>query len=300
MVAIVVAAGLTGGCGQASSSSRLASSPGAASKRSLTTWREQGPGVQAAEQAAQRLVGAAVIPPGAQRLATSPSRGLDRSLTAVGAENVVERHAWWKVSLSAAELLAFLRNHPPAGMASGVSASRTDPHQAASRLLSFSPTGASRGQPTPYLTVEAASKRTSWLRVDGQTIWYAPRPAAEYAPTSGTVTISLSNGPARKVTDPQSVRRLATEFNRLDRRAPLASTGVACSSGERTLSIAFTKAGGLKPTLVAGKGSCGSSWLARGPNGGLPAFLGGVDLLTDALRLLGLPANALWSPAPHS
>ena len=77
-------------------------------------------------------------------------------------------------------------------------------------------------------SVVSAGPRISWLRVDGQTIWYPARPADETAPTTGSVIISITSGPTRTVIDPAVVHRLATEFNRLLRTTPGKSSGVAC------------------------------------------------------------------------
>ena len=287
-----------GGCGNASKPAPHAPSPSVQHQWSATTWQHQPPGKAAGEAVAQQLVAAAVLPAGAQRLAKSPSPGLNRPSSTLLDLNLIDHYGWWKVNLSPPELLAYLRHRPPAGLISSGSASGSSPDEVETDSLSFGPKGAAPGRPQLLFTVTAAGERASWLRVDGQTIWYPPRPAAENAPADGTVTISLSSGPTRKVSEQQSVRRLGTEFNRLIRTTPLVSTGVACLTNQRTLSLAFTKAGTPHPTVVTTKAPCAPAWEVSGPGGALPSLDGGADLLTDALRLLGLTSNALL-PQPQ-
>ena len=123
-------------------------------------------------------------------------------------------------------------------------------------------------------------------------------PPPRHAPSDGTVTISVSSGPTRQVTDPATVSRLAIEFNRLIRTTPGKSSGVSCAPNERTLSLAFSKRGALHPSVVASTYPCSVSWSVHSPSGVLPSLDGGADLRNDALRLLGLTEAALSPPPP--
>jgi hypothetical protein len=168
--------------------------------------------------------------------------------------------------------------------------------------MSFDALGGDGGKPTVQLSVVAAGTSGSWLRVDGQTVWYPPRPAGEFASASGTATISFSGGRTRTITDPASVRRLATEFNALTVQPPFASAGGnACGGTEPMLSIAFTTPGATGPSLIATAGGCRTGWSVIGLHGNLASLEGSQALQTDALGLLGLPATALnsLSPAHH-
>jgi hypothetical protein len=293
LLSAVAVVSLISGCGQASKPATHAPSPGTQVKRSATTWQHQPPGKPAGEAAAQALLDAAVLLPGAQRLTSSPSSALDQPFTTVADDNFLDRPAWWKVNLSADETVTYLQTHPPAGLiSSGSGGGVSGPGQPTIHGLTFGPASPFPGNPALQYSVVAASDRSSWVRADGQTIWYPPRPAAETAPTAGVVTVSVSRGPTRKVTDPASVQRLATELNRLIPSTPSKSSGVSCPPNVRTLSIAFAKTGAPHPVVVATTTACSVSWNVRGPSGDLPALDGGVDLRADALRLLGLPANA--------
>jgi hypothetical protein len=203
------------------------------------------------------------------------------------------------VNLSAADLLSYLRSHQVEGLLStGTGGSVTGPNQPTVNSLEFDPVHATGGNPDLQFSVVSAGPRTSWLRVDGQTIWYPARPADETAPTTGTVIISITSGPTRTVIDPAVVHRLATEFNRLLRTTPGKSSGVACSSDERTLSISFIEHGAPTPGLTASRSGCSSGWGVRGPSGDLPALQDGGSLLTDALQVLGVSPTALYLPTP--
>jgi hypothetical protein len=301
LLSAVAVVSLIGGCSSASPAARHAPSPGASTKPAATTWQHSPSGKPAGEAAAQELVDLAALPPGGQRLSTSPSPALDRPSSTMANDNFIDHHTWWKVGLSTDELLSYLRGHVPAGMTVSESGGGTiATGQPPTQSLTFGATGPSPGNPALQFTVVAASDRSTWLRIDGQTIWYPPRPTAETAPTDGAVTVSVSRGPTRKVSDLPSVRLLATEFNRLIRTTPGVIAGVACLQNQRTLAISFTKTGAIHPALVTTTTACSVSWSVRGPSAALPALDGGADLRADALRLLGLPANALWSPPVSS
>jgi hypothetical protein len=154
------------------------------------------------------------------------------------------------------------------------------------------------GTPALQYTITAAGPHASWVRVDGWSIWYPARAPAETAPTTGTVVISLSSGPMRTVTDPAVVRRLATEFNGLLRTTPGRRYGRNCNVGERSLAISFVGQGATVPAIAATLSGCSIVWGVRGPSGDLPGLEDGGNLLSDALRLLGVSPNALFVPAP--
>jgi hypothetical protein len=147
----------------------------------------------------------------------------------------------------------------------------------------------------------AAGHDSSWLRADGQTIWYDARPTAETAPTEGIVTLSIVGGPTRRLTDPATVRRLATEFNGLIRLTPETFSGPMCGPNDQTLTMVFAAPGALAPTITASASGCGIGWDVRGPSGTLPGLDGrGSNLVTEALRLLGLGPTALSAPLPSA
>lgn len=291
---------LIGACEPTSAPVHVAASPSTPATHPAVSWQHQAPGKPAAERVAQELVDAAVIPPDSQRLSISPSTGLDHPFLEVAALNLIDRNAWWKVNLSADSLVAYLKSHPPSKMILSGSGGASGPHQPTVHSLRFDGTGSGPGgEPTLLLSVVSAGKQNAWLRADGQTIWYPPRPDAETAPSDATITISLSSGPTRKITDRASVRRLAAEFNELTISPPFVSAG-GCWV-RPMLSIAFAKAGSTHPSLVATTSPCGSSFGlgVSGPHGSLPALGAGAALITDALRLLGVPSTAL-EPSPSA
>lgn len=284
-------------CGQ--SSTTATGPPEVQATHTALSWQHQPPGKPAAEKVAQELLDAAVLPPGSQRLATSPSPLLDQPWTEVAVLNFVGRHAWWKSNLSADGLRAFLKTHIPAGMTLGGTSSATGPNQPPVHSMSFYALGGDGGNPTLQLSIVAAGASTAWLRLDGQTVWYPPRPAGEFAAATGTATISFSGGRTRTMTDAVSVRRLAAEFNALTVQPPYVSAGGTCGGvSQPMLSVAFTKQGAARASLIATTGGCGSGWNVIGLNANLPSLQGSRELLNDALGLLGLPPTALNRSSP--
>ena len=224
---------------------------------------------------------------------------LDKPSTTIGNDNFLDHHAWWKADLSTKDLLAYLRAHPLKGLVVRVTGSGVSGfNQPFQYELEFDGAHPLAGNPALQYTFASAGTGASWVRVDGWSIWYPARPANETAPTTGRVNISLTSGPARAVTDPAVVHRLATEFNGLLRTTPGRSSGRNCSPDERTLSISFTKPGATAPTINASLSGCFNAWAIRGPSGDLPALEDGGALSRDALRLLGVSPNALYVPAP--
>jgi hypothetical protein len=285
-------------CGQSSTPTRGTASPTPQATQAALSWRHQPPGKPAAEKVAQELVDAVVLSPGSQRLSTSPSPLLDQPWTEVAVLNFVGRHAWWKSTLSADGLISYLKAHIPAGMVLGGTASGTGPHQPPTHSMSFYALGGDGGNPAVQLSVVTDGVGSSWLRIDGQTVWYPPRPAGEFASATGTVTISFSGGRTRTVSDAGSVRRLATEFNALTVQPPYVSAGGTCSGNEPLLSVAFIQRSAATPSLIATTGGCRRGWAVIGTHGNLPTLQATEILQTDALGLLGLPVTALNGPAP--
>jgi hypothetical protein len=304
--AAVVGGCMLGSCGGSPGSTHPAASPDPLAIRSSVGWLNQPPGKAAGDQVARELVSAVPLPPGSQRLTKSPTPVLDKPLTTVPDDNFLDHNAWWKVNLSTKDLLSYLRAHPLKGLVLRVTGSGVDGfNQPMVFELQFDPAHPLGGNPdqrggNPDLdfNIVSGGNRASWLRIDGQTIWYPARPVDETAPTTGTVNISLTSGATRTVTDPAAVSRLATEFNRLLRTTPGQSGGVACTANEQTISSSFTKPGETTPTITASLSGCSIDWAIRGPSGDLPGLQDGGDLLTDALRLLGVSPNALHVPAP--
>jgi hypothetical protein len=267
--------------------------------RASASWLNQPPGKAAGDQVARDLVSAAPLPPGSQRLAKSPLSILDKPSTTLGDDNFLDHNAWWKADHSTKDLLTYLRAHPLKGLVLRVTGSGVSGfNQPFQWELEFDGAQPLAGNPALQYTITAAGPHASWVRVDGWSIWYPPRPPDETAPTTGTVVISITSGPTRKVTDLAVVHRLATEFNGLLRATPRRGGGRNCTAADRTLSISFTKPAETSPTITASQSGCAPLWLARGPSGDLPALEDSGNLLADALRVLGLPSDALAGLPP--
>ena len=163
------------------------------------SWLNQPPGKAAGDQVAQALVDAALLPPGSQRLTKSPIPVLEKRSTTIGNDNFLDHNAWWKVDLSTHDLLSYLRAHPLKGLVLRVTGSGVDGfNQPTQYELEFDGAHPLAGNPALQYTIVSAGTGASWVRVDGWTIWYPARPAAETAPTMGTVVISVTSGrPAR-------------------------------------------------------------------------------------------------------
>jgi hypothetical protein len=232
-------------------------------------------------------------------LPRSPDSSLDQPFTTAVDDNFIDKQGWWSVDLSSTDLLAYLRDHRPAGFGASGSGGSSAPGLASTSTEMFTPTAGGSGRPRLLLTVVANGQRGSWLRADGQDTWYPPRPASETAPTDGTATIAVSGDPSRVVSDPVVVRRLADEFNSLIRSTPGTVAGPACAAGGRTLTIAFTRRGISRPALTASATPCSDFISVRGPDSALPALDGGDDLVDVALRQLGLSRSALLPPRPR-
>jgi hypothetical protein len=290
---------MLGACGGSSGPTHPSASASPVAVRSSVSWLNQPPGKAAGDQVAQELVDAAVLPPGSQRLTKSPIPVLEKPSTTIGNDNFLDHNAWWKVKLSTHDLLSYLRAHRLKGLVLRVTGSGVSGfNQPTQYELEFDGAHPLAGNPALQYTIVSAGDGASWVRVDGWTIWYPARPADETAPTTGTAVISLTSGPTRTVTDPAVVHRLATEFNGLLRTTPGRSGGPACTANDRTVTIAFTKPGETAPTLSAWESGCFPAWVVRGPGGDLPSLEDSGNLLNDALRLLGLPSDALAGLPP--
>jgi len=140
------------------------------------------------------------------------------------------------------------------------------------------------------------------IRADVQVIWYPPRSAAEYVPARMrvvTITVSALNPRPRTVTKtittPSAVRRLAAMLN--GAHAMPRGSVFNCPLESVTYRLAFAKAAGARPGLVASDMNCPGVAITAGGRGQpeleTPA---GLQKLLD--RLTGVTPSP--GPAPGS
>jgi hypothetical protein len=194
---------------------------------------------QGAEREAQIVLDSVVLPPKADRLDGEP-RGDAGVLRLSGpsevAEDLVDRHAWWRVPVGWRSVLAFVHDHPPQGSREFTSGSGEIYGRETSASITFGWPVSPGEIRTRQLSVLVATRpgHTTYLRVDARAAWLLLRPAAERVP-EGVHEIAIEQSRPRHapslsltVTDMSKVDAIVAAVNRL----PILQPGIAISCPE--------------------------------------------------------------------
>lgn len=147
----------------------------------------------AAQGEADRLVAAALLPPGAVGLTVQPSGLVDANGVPEGSQ-VLDTVRFAGVELSLSQTRAWFHEHPQPGLETGGSSSTTGPSMPASYGFQFDPTAANRswGSATLDITMVAEGSGTD-LRIDGVAQWIDPAPVKD-TPTGPTGRVTVAGG----------------------------------------------------------------------------------------------------------
>jgi hypothetical protein len=239
---------------------------------SLGSKTSTSPDVQATATAAD-LLGRVVLPAGTVRYEAVPPHELAQAPERQMIDDQVERHALYRAPMPPEAALSDVQRHGIIGLTFSGTGSTGTPQGIVLRYLR-----AEQNEPPPgvyhsEVLVSAVSHDTteSLLRVDAVVVWQPHRTPVERLPTMHqSVTIDRTTRPVepssgqpttqhRMVTDPATVTRLVTIFNRLPAAPPagLSSGGpvqVCAMFGSITAEFARTAGQGGKLTATTGFG----------------------------------------------
>jgi len=204
------------------------------------------------------------LPAGATESSSEPvgDEGLLAHAGAGGPDtpNVVEAHAWWIVPGSRAEVMAYVRGHPPNGSAliSWGSGDTRGLTSFESETFAWPALPGVLSTRSLVLTAAQLPHGSTGLRADTQVVWVTPRPASERIPAGARrLSVSVTSGlkgnlaPQRpfSVASAQRIERIVALLNSL----PAAQPGTrACPAdpGIR-LRLAFYQPDAASPSAVA-------------------------------------------------
>jgi hypothetical protein len=297
LASVVVAAAVAAGC----SSSNHAGAPASSTTRPAAKVGTSMSPKQAAVALGKRMLGEAVLPPGAQ-VSSAPLPAVLRApggAPAMG--NLLFSHRTWTVSEAPHALWQWLQAHVPPGFVKDGTSSgslRGVPSWGVQDRLAVFPANISYAELLYGIAGDASGKAV--VRVDTEVGWTAPRPADEFVPARDrvvTVRVIHPYEPGKPVSktvvvsDPKVVGPIVRSFNALRVSPPLE---VHSCPPLRAISavyeVAFSASVHASPDLVASIGGCGGVSVRVG---GRPApELGGLssDGFGDAVaHVLGLP-----------
>jgi hypothetical protein len=259
-----------------------------------------------AQRLAGELLSHLVLPAGSHRIPWHPPPALGQTSVALGVRYQADVRELWQVPASMTALAGYLRAHRPAGLPFQGFGQASSGGQIYSEVTTFSLRKVPAGIQSAELTLEIApaGQRRSTLRVDGEVVWYPPRPTAEYLVPSrfGAVTVAagfLSPKPhivRRSFTSPSVIARLARYLNSL----PATPGGLmGCPMVSATYSVTFRYSAGARPYLTASVNGCGTVGIIVN---GLtqPGLADPSGLITRAVQaaLAGHPGSIAPAPGP--
>ena len=252
---------------------------------------------QVAGANARRVLASLMLPPGAMRTKIDPAPGttLDRPSFATATPVRVDVHAFWRVPGAPADVVDWIKLHPPLGslgaVGTGISARHGIPY-AWSVVFTFRRIPTVLTSRTLTVTATAARGGGTGVRADAGVVWSVLRPRWERVP-AGVRLVSVTDrrvggrvSATRPVTGPRKVRRIIALIDGLPRLQP----GVFSCPADRgpDVTLRFQSAAGAAPIAVASvEGSgCGVVPLRiRGRTA--PALSGGPGVVKALDRLLG-------------
>jgi hypothetical protein len=173
----------------------------------------------AANAEADALIAAAALPADATALPGEPEGdgGTLASIPFRGANpNVALRTAWYRSSLSPADVLAFTDAHMPDGARRGFSGGgeTRDGHRAEAHAYQRPAIRGATRERYLIVSVSKLDDGTTGIRVDASVTWLEPRPADEVIPsTARHLTISTRGRHTIRVADAARVERIARMLN---------------------------------------------------------------------------------------
>jgi hypothetical protein len=252
---------------------------------------------QVARANVQRVLASLMLPPGAVRTKVDPAPGttLSRPSLATATPVRVDVHGFWRVPGAPADVIDWIRAHPPMGslgaVGTGISARHGVPY-AWSVVFTF------RGIPTVLrsrtlaVTATAARGGGTALRADAEVVWSVVRPRWERIPAGVRIVRITDERLGRPGAAPQTVtgRRKVDRIVALINRLPQLQPGVFSCPADRgpDVGLSFETAPAAAPVAIAhadGSG-CGVVTLrVRGRTA--PALSGGPGVIKALDRLLG-------------
>jgi hypothetical protein len=164
------------------------------------------------------------VPSGAVRVTSAPVTLLAQAQVSEASPNLLTSTSWWRIDMSFADALAWIQEHPPAGLTSGMSGRSGGPGVPTNRSLGFeAPSTTAYDGATVELDLAAMSSSTTGLRADAKVIWLPPKPSDEFVPLGTAVTLAAVNhfGSSDATTlrtrdlDPADAAALITDLNAL-------------------------------------------------------------------------------------
>lgn len=264
------------------------SGPVAASPRAIT------------ERTVDRLLAAAPLVPGADRVDSAPAPILRRPPETPASANLVARHIWWTTSRSAQDVLDYFGSHVPGGIEQNGSFNGVGDFDRAYRGLTFGGNAPEWVKPAVFTQLELLIEVTPYqgrtaVRVDAHAIWLPQRTAAETVPlavTSVEVVVDRrgSAPTVRRTLAAAQARSLARVVNGL----PVATPGTISCPMMRGFTdvLTFHSAHGVVAVNAEADG-CGFVRVVSAP-GDAPSLSGGAIVDHAVLRFFGLPRNYGW------
>jgi hypothetical protein len=257
----------------------------------------------AAQSDAGSLLSELPLPSGATQSAIEPAE--DDSLLAhpgVGppaTPNVVDDHAWWLVPGAPAEVLAYIREHLPAGatraLTSGGLKGPNVPDNEA-EVFAWPPIADVLGIRWLVVHVVQLPDGSTGLRADAQVVWLTPRPVSETIPRGARVLrISVHSSIAANLPRQRPLR--FTAIGKIEKVVALLNALPVVQPGLRScpadfgvrVGLAFYTSHVKTPLAVAevDPQGCGGVQLTIGATQ-QPALEGGSELIEKIDRVLGV------------
>ena len=259
------------------------------------------PRVTSAESFACRVLGEAIVPPGARSTKVVRSELLDEPFQMIGIGGLVDVHRFYLVDGPAGAVADYLEAHLPRGATQVAEGSVGAAPDVAPELAYALPASG----PHEYLAelayvVAAVGRDVVEFRVDAQVVWEPSRPVAERAPATGVVQVTGysgssaeggSSGPVTFTVSGARARSLLSALNGL----PLGPRGW-CLEKSLLFRIVVRPARGAPPSFDADGWACAGDVLVTAHGRVLPDLYDADCLLLRGRRRGSAGARGVRDP----
>jgi hypothetical protein len=134
------------------------------------------------------------VPSGAEQVASAPIAYLDQPPVSQSSPNLLTRTSFWRIDMSFADTLAWIKAHTPGGLTSGMGGQAGGPGVPTNQSLGFSaPSTTAYDGATIELDLAEVSPSMTGLRADAEVVWLPPKPSTEFIPADTAVTLVAIN-----------------------------------------------------------------------------------------------------------
>ena len=183
-----------------------------------------------ADAEAARLLALAQVPPGATELVSAQAALSGPYIGTPATSSLIDHARYWRVSMSFADALAWVKAHPPSGLVYAGTGSGSGPGEQSGGYSYEAPDSPAWIGAEMQIGVESVSADVSDIRADGMTEWLDPVPVQDTA-TGPRMRVTVASGCPATDADDVGVHNDGTDLHTALLPPATPTGGLLCQYG---------------------------------------------------------------------